>query len=96
MPILRLELRCDGGGVQSALVLAQLTARGVTLTVTPAARARLAELGYDPLLGARPLARVIEDKLGRPLADELLFGRLKDGGAVKVGVQGGEFSFAVS
>ena len=74
----------------------QLTERGVTLTVTPAARARLAELGYDPLLGARPLARVIEDKLGRPLADELLFGRLKDGGAVKVGVQGGEFSFAVS
>ena len=74
----------------------QLTERGVTLTVTPAARARLAELGYDPLLGARPLARVIEDKLGRPLADELLFGRLRDGGAVKVGVQGGEFSFAVS
>ncbi|MHA0038899.1 AAA family ATPase [Deinococcus sp. PESE-13] len=74
----------------------QLTERGVTLTVTPAARARLAELGYDPLLGARPLARVIQDKLGRPLADELLFGRLKDGGAVKVGVQGGEFSFAVS
>ena len=74
----------------------QLTERGVTLTVTPAARARLAELGYDPLLGARPLARVIEDRLGRPLADELLFGRLKDGGAVKVGVQGGEFSFAVS
>ena len=74
----------------------QLTERGVTLTVTPAARARLAELGYDPLLGARPLARVIEDKLGRPLADELLFGRLRDGGAVNVGVQGGEFSFAVS
>ncbi len=55
----------------------QLTEKGVTLTVTPAARARLAELGYDPLLGARPLARVIEERLGRPLADELLFGRLQ-------------------
>ncbi|MFC6750512.1 hypothetical protein [Deinococcus aquaticus] len=72
---------------------AQLAERGVTVTVSPAARARLAELGYDPAMGARPLARVIETRVKRPLADELLFGRLKDGGAVKVGVRNGEFTF---
>ena len=58
--------------------------------MTPAARALIAKLGYDPLMGARPLARVIEDKLKRPLADELLFGRLTQGGAVTVGVRDGE------
>ena len=71
---------------------AQLAGRNVTLSVTPAARALLAKLGYDPAMGARPLARVIEDKLKRPLADELLFGRLTGGGAVTVGVSGGELS----
>ncbi|TSA83868.1 AAA family ATPase [Deinococcus detaillensis] len=69
---------------------AQLAERSVTLSVTPAARALIAKLGYDPAMGARPLARVIEDKLKRPLADELLFGRLKGGGAVTVGVKDGE------
>ncbi|KQR41059.1 AAA family ATPase [Deinococcus sp. Leaf326] len=72
----------------------QLAERRVTLTVTPAARARLAQLGYDPALGARPLARVIEERLGRPLADELLFGRLTGGGTVTVDVDSEEnFSF---
>ncbi|MFC6590662.1 AAA family ATPase [Deinococcus lacus] len=73
----------------------QLAERGVTLTLTPATRIRLAELGYDPLLGARPLARVIEQKLKRPLADELLFGRLQHGGAVVVDVERGELVFEV-
>ena len=73
-----------------AQLAVQLAEKNVTLTLTPAARARLAELGYDPLLGARPLARVIEGKLKRPLADELLFGRLKDGGAVVVNVDGAQ------
>ncbi|MCD0171689.1 AAA family ATPase, partial [Deinococcus sp. 23YEL01] len=72
----------------------QLAERGVTVTVSPAARARLAELGYDPAMGARPLGRVIETRLKRPLADELLFGRLKGGGTVKVGVRNGEFTFS--
>lgn len=72
----------------------QLGERQVTLTVTPAARARLAELGYDPQMGARPLARVIEDKIKRPLADQLLFGRLKDGGEVTVDLDGDEFTFS--
>ncbi|MFC5847592.1 AAA family ATPase [Deinococcus petrolearius] len=73
---------------------AQLAERRVTLTVTPAARARLAQLGYDPALGARPLARVIEERLGRPLADELLFGRLTGGGTVTVDAAAGEVNGA--
>jgi ATP-dependent Clp protease ATP-binding subunit ClpA len=71
----------------------QLLERGVTLGVTPAARARLAELGYDPAMGARPLARVIERELSRPLADLLLFGRLKGGGEVNVDAADGRFVF---
>ncbi|GAA5511623.1 ATP-dependent Clp protease ATP-binding subunit ClpA [Deinococcus carri] len=72
---------------------AQLAERGVSLTVTPAARALLARLGYDPQMGARPLARVIEERVKRPLADELLFGRLKDGGTVTVDAEGATFTF---
>ncbi|WP_309570967.1 AAA family ATPase [Deinococcus sp.] len=73
---------------------AQLAERKVTITVTDAARERLAELGYDPAMGARPLARVIEERVKRPLADELLFGRLKDGGTVTVDAQDGDFQFS--
>jgi len=72
---------------------AQLSERGVALSVTPAARALLARLGYDPQLGARPLARVIEERVKRPLADELLFGRLQGGGAVTVDADAEGFSF---
>ena len=72
---------------------AQLAERGVKLTVTPAAHARLAQLGYDPAMGARPLARVIERELSRPLADLLLFGHLKGGGEVTADVDGKGFSF---
>ncbi|WP_370657365.1 hypothetical protein [Deinococcus sp. KNUC1210] len=76
-----------------AQLAAQLLERGVTLSVSAAARAKLAELGYDPAMGARPLARVIERELSRPLADLLLFGRLKNGGEVSVdsGAQGFTF-----
>ena len=59
---------------------AQLVERGVDLTVTDAAIALLARLGYDPQNGARPMARVIREKVRRPLADDLLFGRLASGG----------------
>ncbi len=72
---------------------AQLAERSVKLRVSPEARAHLAELGYDPQMGARPLARVIEERLKRPLADELLFGALKAGGEISVGVSQGEFTF---
>ncbi|ASN80237.1 AAA family ATPase [Deinococcus ficus] len=71
----------------------QLAERKVKLNVTPAARARLAALGYDPVMGARPLTRVIEAQVKRPLADQLLFGRLKEGGRVTVGLKDGAFTF---
>jgi ATP-dependent Clp protease ATP-binding subunit ClpA len=61
----------------------QLAERKVTLELTEAARAYLAEKGYDPMNGARPLARVIQDELKRPLTDELLFGKLTSGGLVR-------------
>ncbi|HEX2189924.1 MAG TPA: AAA family ATPase [Longimicrobiaceae bacterium] len=61
-----------------------LSARGVEVALTPAARARLARRGLDPLNGARPLARLIQEELKQPLGEEILFGRLEDGGAVEV------------
>ena len=62
----------------------QLADRGVSLTLKPAARAYLAEKGYDPLMGARPLARVISEELKKPLSEEILFGKLDGGGSVTV------------
>ncbi|MDB4981257.1 MAG: ATP-dependent Clp protease ATP-binding subunit ClpA, partial [Myxococcales bacterium] len=64
----------------------QLAERKVTLELTEAARAYLAEKGYDPMNGARPLGRVIQDELKRPLTDELLFGKLTSGGLVRADV----------
>jgi ATP-dependent Clp protease ATP-binding subunit ClpA len=62
----------------------QLAERKVTVDVRPAARDYLAKKGYDPLNGARPLGRVIQDEVKRPLTDELLFGKLVGGGTVTV------------
>jgi len=64
----------------------QLGDRDVSILLSEAARHWLAEKGYDKLYGARPLARVIQEHIKRPLAEELLFGRLSKGGVVKVGV----------
>jgi len=69
---------------------AQLAPRKVRLTLTGAARDLLAELGYDPAFGARPLGRVIDERVKRPLTDELLFGRLAGGGAVTVDAAAGD------
>lgn len=66
----------------------QLHEKNVTLTATPSARDWLAQHGFDPLMGARPMARLIQDKIKRPLADELLFGKLVGGGRVTVDVKG--------
>lgn len=65
----------------------QLHEKHVVLNVSPDARRWLAEHGFDPQMGARPMARVIQDKIKRPLADELLFGVLSTGGRVNVGVE---------
>ncbi len=63
---------------------AQLLDRNVTISLTDEARAWLAERGFDPLFGARPLARVIQEYIKKPLADDLLFGKLARGGRVLV------------
>ncbi|MBV9046085.1 MAG: ATP-dependent Clp protease ATP-binding subunit ClpA [Alphaproteobacteria bacterium] len=63
---------------------AQLVDRDVTFDLTPEATRWLGEKGYDDAFGARPLARVIQENLKKPLADEILFGKLKDGGTVRV------------
>jgi ATP-dependent Clp protease ATP-binding subunit ClpA len=65
-------------------VEAQLESKGVAITVDDEARAWIAEKGYDPKMGARPMARVIQEHVKRPLAEELLFGMLAEGGTVRV------------
>lgn len=63
---------------------AQLIDRDVTFDLTPEATRWLGEKGYDDAFGARPLARVIQDNIKKPLADEILFGKLQSGGTVRV------------
>ncbi|HJQ55474.1 MAG TPA: AAA family ATPase, partial [Vineibacter sp.] len=65
----------------------QLADRRVLFELTDEARKWLATRGYDRLYGARPLARIIQEHVKKPLADEILFGRLKDGGVVKISVE---------
>ncbi|HRQ28244.1 AAA family ATPase, partial [Hyphomicrobium sp.] len=67
---------------------AQLADRGVMIELSEGAQKWIAEKGYDDKFGARPLARVIQEHIKKPLADELLFGKLENGGTVKVLVQG--------
>ncbi len=67
---------------------AQLAERRISIELTEAARARLADKGYEPDFGARPLGRVIQQEIKNPLTDEVLFGRLKGGGRVRVDVDG--------
>ncbi|MCL8054522.1 ATP-dependent Clp protease ATP-binding subunit ClpA, partial [Pseudomonas aeruginosa] len=62
----------------------QLDQKGVSLEVSQEARDWLAEKGYDRAMGARPMTRVVQDNLKKPLANELLFGSLVDGGQVTV------------
>ena len=68
----------------------QLTEKHVVLDVDADARRWLAENGFDPQMGARPMARVIQEKVKRALADELLFGKLSEGGKVRLSVVDGE------
>jgi len=65
---------------------AQLEQKRVSLTVDEAARGWIAKRGYDPKMGARPMARIIQEHIKRPLAEELLFGKLVNGGQVEVSV----------
>jgi len=74
----------------------QLSERNVQIVLTDTACDWIAEKGYDRAMGARPLARLIADKIKKPLADEVLFGRLSKGGTVKIDVKDGELAFAYS
>jgi ATP-dependent Clp protease ATP-binding subunit ClpA len=72
---------------------AQLAERRVAITLEPEARVWLAEKGYDPVYGARPLARVIQTAVRDPLTDEILFGRLEGGGTVTISLKDGTLDF---
>jgi ATP-dependent Clp protease ATP-binding subunit ClpA len=72
----------------------QLAERRIAITLDPAARVWLAEKGYDPVYGARPLARVIQTEVRDPLTDEILFGRLEQGGTVTITLAEGRLAFA--
>ncbi|MAS86629.1 MAG: ATP-dependent Clp protease ATP-binding subunit ClpA [Micavibrio sp.] len=72
---------------------AQLSDRDVSIELTAAAQQELAEKGYDPAMGARPLARLIQTHIKQPLAEELLFGQLQSGGHVVVDFVKGEYVF---
>jgi ATP-dependent Clp protease ATP-binding subunit ClpA len=76
-------------------VEAQLETKGVSLTLDDAARRWIAAKGYEPKMGARPMARVIQEFIKRPLAEELLFGRLVGGGNVRVTVAADESKLAL-
>jgi ATP-dependent Clp protease ATP-binding subunit ClpA len=71
----------------------QLADRQVQVRLTADARDWLAKKGYDPTYGARPLARVIQEHVKKPMADELLFGKLSRGGVVEIGLEGEKLSF---
>ncbi len=74
---------------------AQLQEQQVTLEVLESARLWLAEHGYDPKMGARPMARLIQQHIKKPLAEELLFGRLVKGGHLVVSVEGDQLAFDI-
>lgn len=75
---------------------AQLDKKAVSLEVTPKARKWFAEKGYDKSMGARPMARIIQENLKKELANELLFGELVNGGSVKVKVKQDKLDFEIS
>jgi len=74
---------------------AQLIDRNVHIELSPAAAEWLADKGYDDKMGARPLGRIIQETIKKPLAEELLFGRLTKGGLVRVGVKDGKLDIQV-
>ncbi len=74
---------------------AQLLDRGVSIELTRPAAEWLADKGYDDRMGARPLGRVIQEHIKKPLAEELLFGKLAKGGVVRVGVKGDQLDLKI-
>jgi ATP-dependent Clp protease ATP-binding subunit ClpA len=75
---------------------AQLEERKVTIELDKEAKLLLSEKGFDPVYGARPLARAIQENIKKPLADKILFGDLVNGGHIRITVKKGVFVFSVS
>jgi ATP-dependent Clp protease ATP-binding subunit ClpA len=73
----------------------QLADKHVSLTIEESARQWLAQHGHDPTMGARPMSRIIRERINQVLADELLFGRLTAGGSVRVYIEGGDLAFDI-
>jgi len=73
----------------------QLEEKNVHLELEPSAKEWLAEHGYDEKMGARPMARLIQERIKQPLAEELLFGRLVGGGCVTIKAENNELEFKV-
>ena len=74
----------------------QLADQNVHIQFDDEAKGWLADKGYDRLYGARPMGRLIQDRIKQPLAEELLFGKLADGGEVSVSLKDGKPSFEIS
>jgi ATP-dependent Clp protease ATP-binding subunit ClpA len=74
----------------------QLADKNVTITLTPTARKKLAEQGYDPAFGARPMRRLIMKEVGDVLTEEILFGKLSKGGKARIGHSKGKMTFDYS
>ncbi len=74
---------------------AQLEDRRVTFEIDEPARAWIAQRGFDTLMGARPMARIIQEHIKRPLAEELLFGQLEHGGHVLITVKDDSLAFTI-
>ncbi len=72
---------------------AQLSEKNISIMLTENARQYLAKEGFDPAMGARPLARVIQEKIKKPLAEEILFGQLVYGGEIKIDEKNGDLKF---
>ena len=73
----------------------QLAEKRVSIVLEPEARLWIAERGFDPQMGARPMSRVIQEKIKKPLAEEILFGKLSTGGVARIGVADDELTFEV-
>jgi len=80
--------------IQLEYLRKRLAERDIKLVLEPAARDRLAQAGFDPVYGARPLKRAIQQQIENPLAREILSGKFAAGDTVRVGARGGEISFA--
>jgi ATP-dependent Clp protease ATP-binding subunit ClpB len=82
--------------IQTRGLAKQLEQQGITLHVTPTAQDAIASEGYDPSYGARPLKRVIQQRIQNPLATEILKGNVKEGDVLTIDAQDGEFAFKTS